>query len=134
MQTLGLKNINLLTKEQFDGIETPATDELYAVSGSGYGFPSDRYIDLEVGASNTIYTAPANGWFRISGSATGNGAFIALINQTKSIPAQGATGTAKGNALYTNVVARKNDEVLMYYANIDAASIVLKFVYAEGEE
>ena len=133
MQTLGLKNINLLTKEQFDGIETLATDELYAVSGSGYGFPSDKNISLEVGASNTVYTAPANGWFRINGSATASNAFLSLVNQTTSIPSQGATGTAKGNALYTNVVARKNDEVLMYYANIDQASIVLKFVYAEGE-
>ena len=30
--------------------------------GAGWVFPSDTYIDLTMGASDTIYTAPANGW------------------------------------------------------------------------
>lgn len=30
-EVLGLKNINLLTKEQYDNIATPAEDELYAI-------------------------------------------------------------------------------------------------------
>lgn len=34
-EVLGLKNINLLTKEQYSGIAEPATDELYAVEVSG---------------------------------------------------------------------------------------------------
>ena len=121
----------MMKPESFNALTETDNEKLYCVEGSM--FPGDKNIALEVGASNTIYTAPANGWFRISGSATATNAFIALLNQTNSIPAQGATGTAKGNALYTNVVARKNDEVRMYYANIDQASIVLKFVYAEGE-
>lgn len=30
-ETLGLKNVNMLTKEQYDGVAEPATDELWAV-------------------------------------------------------------------------------------------------------
>lgn len=35
-ETLGLKNINMMSKERYDGIEEPATDELYAVATETY--------------------------------------------------------------------------------------------------
>ena len=36
MTTLGLKNVNMLTKEQYDGVDVPATDELWAVEVETY--------------------------------------------------------------------------------------------------
>ena len=35
---------------------------------TGFGFPSNRYIDLTLGASGTTYTAPANGYFVLNKS------------------------------------------------------------------
>ena len=34
---------------------------------SGLGMPSNRYIDLTIGAHGSSYTAPANGWFNFRG-------------------------------------------------------------------
>ena len=40
------------------------------------GKPSDRYIDLTLGASGTQYTAPANGWLYLAKKATEAGQYI----------------------------------------------------------
>lgn len=36
MTTLGLKNVNMLSKEQYDTVEEPATDELWTVEVETY--------------------------------------------------------------------------------------------------
>ena len=36
METLGLRNVNMLTKEQYEGVATPTTDELWAVETETY--------------------------------------------------------------------------------------------------
>lgn len=43
--------------------------------------PSNKYIDLTLGASGSTYTAPANGYFQL---AVLDGTSIQLYNQTKS--------------------------------------------------
>lgn len=62
MKTLGLKNINLLTQEQYSGITEPAEDELWAVEFDketvvGWGTP-DYKAGITIGTS---YTAPCAG-------------------------------------------------------------------------
>ena len=53
MTTLGLKNVNLLSKEQYDGIAEPAKDELYAVD-----VDSDKqYKEMSVGWATPDFTA-----------------------------------------------------------------------------
>lgn len=130
MQTLGLKNINLLTKEQFDGIETPATDELYAVSGSGYGFPSDNYVDLVLTSGET-YIAPANGFLAAGGTASAVGGVITLKNKTSSIRGQSPAATTSGYGISAYVPSKLGDEIEIYTAEVNSASF--RFVYAEGE-
>lgn len=58
MTTLGLKNINLLTKEQYDGIDSPATDELWSVE-------VETYSD----ADGNWYKIYPNGWCEQGGLA-----------------------------------------------------------------
>ena len=45
---------------------------------SAVGMPSSRYVDLALGASGDLYTAPANGWVFVgwSGTANGNGSSL----------------------------------------------------------
>ena len=132
MKTLGLKNINMLSKEQYDGIAEPATDELYAISGSGFGFPSNRYIDLELGATGSKYTAPANGWFCIGKQAGVNNAYIDIFNTTKSfrkqenIPLSNVYG-------FCFIPCSKNDVIVVNY-NASGELNYFRFIYAEGEE
>ena len=136
MQTLGLKNINMLSKEQYEEIESPFSNELYAISGSGFGFPSNSYIDLELGATGTRYTAPANGWFMFGKTSTGTGQRLALFNK-------GLDGATKnGIALY----AHASGDVLFAYMPVIKGEVMetvytmagttnyFRFIYAEGEE
>jgi hypothetical protein len=70
METLGLKNVNMLTKEQYDGVSVPATDELWAVE-------TETYSD-EFGNWYRIYP---DGWIEQGGkvAATAQGIVINLL-------------------------------------------------------
>lgn len=130
-ETLGLKNVNLLSKEQYSEIAEPASDELYAISGSGFGFPSDRYIDLELGASGTTYTAPANGYFYTSKVTGGTNQYIGIYNQTVRT---GTRATPNPSGAYTALwlPARKGDVVRVDYT-ASGSTLYFRFIYAEGE-
>ena len=132
MTTLGLKNINLLTKEQYDGISDLASDELYAVSGSGIGFPSSDYEDLTLGASDTEYTAPANGWFYVNKTSGGSNQWLALRNKTASALSFNSTIYSSNFALEGYVPARKGDVIAVQYT-LSGSTNKFRFIYAEGE-
>ena len=100
---------------------------------SGLGMPSNRYIDLTIGASPTQFTAPANGWFNVwaKGSTTSNNKYLEIINNTTGI-AQGVYGTS--NFHYKcHLPARKGDKITVQYNNMESAPDRCRFVYAEGE-
>lgn len=126
MTTLGLKNINMLSKEQYDTIAEPVKDELYAISGSGFGFPSDRYDDLELGASGSSYTAPANGYFFISKSGS-SGQYVKLTAKTMAI-----VSVSNGGQAIVYLPVKKGAEVRVDY-NLSGATNAFRFIYAEGE-
>lgn len=127
-ETLGLKNINMLSKEMYSGLSDVATDELYAISGSGFGFPSDRYDDLELGASGTEYTAPANGYFCIAKNASSGQYIYFGVNTGISVQYwASASGYIQG---FFPVMKGQNVE-LAYTAS--GTTAFFKFIYAEGE-
>ena len=130
-ETLGLKNINLLTKEQYNGIEGVAADELYAISGSGFGFPSDRYDDLTLGASDTTYTAPATGWFSLAKKASSTGQYLTMRNIASGVN-MNVFNNGADNTLRVNIPCRKNDKIFIGYAAGGAVEF-FRFIYAEGE-
>jgi hypothetical protein len=91
---------------------------------SGLGMPSDKCIDLTLGASGTEYTAPANGWFNIRYDSTNSG-YCSLDNISANLQnvSQGAI-----NCLYTP--CKKGDVVkVSYTVNV---FYLFKFIYAEG--
>ena len=121
----GLKNVNLMTKEQYDGISDLASDELYAVSGSGIGFPSSSHEDLTLGASGTKYTAPANGWFDLRKSAS-SGQYIKLISKVESCV------NSSGQVISAFLPIRKGQTVQVDYT-ATGTTHTFRFIYAEGE-
>jgi hypothetical protein len=133
MTTLGLKNVNMLSKEQYDGVAEPVKDELYAISGSGFGMPSDRYEDLELGASGTTYTAPANGWVSFMKIGGASGKQVVLINSTgtKSMRTNSACSSS-GQWLCVYLPVQKGDT---FVAEYDATGETkrFRFIYSEGE-
>lgn len=124
-EVLGLKNINMLTKEQYGGIEDVASDELYAISGSGVGFPSNRYEDLTLGAAGTFYTAPANGYFDLRKGAS-SGQYIKLNGWLESAV------NSSGQIISAFLPVRKGDRIEVFYTATGTTHI-FRFVYAEGE-
>ena len=131
MTTLGLKNVNMLSKEQYNGIAEPATDELYAISGSGFGLPSDRFIDLELGASGSIYYAPANGWVSFVATSTTTTSHAELNGSNGAVAL--SRSTASGQTIVACVPVQRGNPVKAYYSGNPTIQW-FRFYYAEGEE
>lgn len=54
-------------------------EETKVDKNSSWGFPSNRYIDLELGASGSTYTAPANGWYYLQKLSGANYQFSVIF-------------------------------------------------------
>lgn len=99
---------------------------------SGLGMPSDRYIDLSVGATGTDYTAPANGYFALHGVAVGGAStYIELINISKAHELGSCQQAVFNGGLRVFVPCLKG-EVVRYYNN-NARVDHFRFYYAEGD-
>lgn len=99
---------------------------------SGLGMPSNRYINLTIGASGAAYTAPANGWFSAYCS-TGQSSSCYLLNTTNTIHANGSVidGLTDGRCC---IPVKNGDVVSFFYNKINSsAGAFLHFIYAEGE-
>ena len=121
----------MLSKEQFDTIAEPVKDELYAISGSGFGFPSSNYDDLELGASGTQYTAPANGWISLCKKTASANQYIILENSTKSHGVNSRPNVS-GTVIYIALPVQKGDVVTITY-DASGETKYFRFIYAEGE-
>ena len=94
--------------------------------------PSNRYIDLTLGATGATYTAPANGYFCIHANGNGSNNWIEMINNSASSFARGVYGTTGWN--FKNALeAKSGDSIIIQYNNINTPS-VFRFIYAEGEK
>ena len=122
----------MLTKEQFNSVTSPATNELYAVSGSGFGKPSGKYVDLSLGASGSTYTAPGNGWFYLNKTAGVANAYITFQNNGGSVIGTTLHAPGTGNACRGFIPVKKGDTVQLWY-NATGTTSTFRFIYDEGE-
>lgn len=119
----------MLTKEQYDGVAIPAEDELYAISSSGFGLPSDNYDDLSLGATGTSYTAPADGYCFINKAATGAGQYITITSGAHGLIIR---SHASGDVLRLMLPVRKGKKYKLDYT-AGGTTNQFRFIYAEGE-
>ena len=125
-----VQNANLIDAGRIGEQLATKTDMLQA---SGAGMPSNKYIDLTLGASGSSYTAPANGYYYISGIATANNGWFdysvnsPIKNYYGENPINNVGGNVKG---FINV--KKGSTILIVYANL--RDIVFRFIYAEGSK
>lgn len=93
---------------------------------SRMSMPSNKYIDLTLGASGTTYTAPANGWFAF---------YCESICDSRIVTKGGLFGnTTLGKSGFANnntVSVLKGDIVTLTYSESIGSS--LRFYYCEGE-
>ena len=104
------------------------TDSVQAAAAS---MPSDKYIDLTLGASGTTYTAPANGWVDFIKNSSGAGQVINLSTNGK-IGFQ-IVSTASNQALRVALPVLRGDKFVCSYT-AGGTTPNFRFVYAEGEE
>lgn len=105
-------------------------EETKVDKNSSWGFPSNRYIDLELGASGSTYTAPANGYFSIEAKSTVSNGAVNLVNKKNNLFISSRSSLA-GLTIGTYVNAMAGDEILIGY---DGSLVVyhFRFIYAEG--
>ena len=104
---------------------------------AGLGMPSGRYVDLTLGASGTVYTAPADGYVSsvMSGTISGNMGFFTQIYDTSGKEVR-RIGTQSGSTGYK--VITQNFEIKKGYtftlATYGTTPNFFRFIYAEGAE
>lgn len=97
--------------------------------------PSDKYIDLELGASGTTYTAPADGYYRLTMKQSAAEQYAYLASYTTndepilSTTSKTATGT---DSLSTWIAVHKGQTVKAVYNAPEKR--VFRFIYAIGSE
>ena len=94
---------------------------------SSWGMPSNKYIDLTLGASGTTYTAPVNGYVYFSKVCTANGQWAYI---QAGITVGGFGGIIAGYKLFAPV--KKGEKFIINY-NLGGATEAFRFYYAEGE-
>ena len=98
---------------------------------SSYGMPSNKYIDLTLGASGSTYTAPANGWFVLSGNINYQNGTIILVNKVNQIRSHVRVPQANLDGGVC-LPCRKNDVITIGYDGVLTVQY-FRFIYAEGE-
>lgn len=100
---------------------------------SGWSMPSNRYVNLTLGASGTTYTAPANGWFGLNKNSGGSGKFIGIWTGGNYSNAIGMTSFATASqGLSICCPCRKGNSVQIDYSATGTTGL-FRFYYAEGE-
>lgn len=117
-------------------------EETKVDKNSSWGFPSNRYIDLELGASGSTYTAPANGYFCWNGIV--NNSYVVLtIGATDVSNIDNAVKTAKRGYTANSVAQEaralvaevaKNTVIHVWFGGGSGNFISgsFKFIFAEG--
>lgn len=98
---------------------------------ANYSMPSNRYIDLTLGASGSTYTAPANGWFIINKIAGSDCYYCALTNNNTG--EYDFRGDYRTSPCTPRVYARRGDVIKAEY-NATGALTYFRFYYAEGNK
>ena len=135
-----VQNANLIDAGRIGEQLATKTDMLQA---SGAGMPSNRYIDLTLGASGSTYTAPANGYFSVGGNfGNVNGYFTLALRDNAS----GHTlllfepkATSGSYSCYCWAPAKKGDVVIANYnyspfSSTASGTPFFRFIYAEGSQ
>ena len=103
---------------------------------SGYAMPSNKYIDLTLGASGTTYTAPANGYvnYKLHSKDSSNLSF-ALWRNHSSNDFYVSGSSDHTSAMYGLVLPVTKGELFgVSYSNTNFSTEFFRFYYAVGSE
>lgn len=124
-----VQNANLIDAGR---IGEQLADKVDMLQASGAGMPSNKYIDLTLGASGSTYTAPANGYVIIEKNSTATGQNVNIYSTNPVIQASICWSSNRDQALNAGISVKKGQKFVCYYSaggNLHQ----FRFVYAEGE-
>ena len=101
---------------------------LTAAQAAHAAMPSNRYVNLTLGASGSTYTAPADGWIELSKVCTAIGQWAYIESR---ITVGGFGGVIAGYKLYAPV--KKGDTFRIIY-DLGGKTEIFRFCYAEGSK
>lgn len=96
--------------------------------------PSDRYIDLTLGASGTIYTAPADGWIILRRTSTASGQYLQLINDASAKLQYFVQSGVNSGIIGASIPVKKGDNFAVAYTLGSSTNQIFRFIYAEGSK
>lgn len=114
-----------------DGTTITYTNHKLSATG-GAGMPSNKYIDLTLGASGSKYTAPENGWFVFSKKTNGANQYVTIANSSTGVSFSSQYATSEYDT-FISVPVKKGDTVNLSY-NIGGNLRYFRFIYAEGSK
>ena len=94
--------------------------------------PSDKYINLTLGASGADYTSPADGWFSIAKMSTATGQRIQMFCNITGLNTS-ATSAGNGNNVRCFLPVKKNDIIKIIY-DVPGSLTHFHFIYAQGAQ
>ena len=105
---------------------------------AGLSFPSTKSVDVNLLASGSTYTAPANGWFVICGHFNNTGGVLGMLNATNLLVAQDKANASDYSCLVSLKASKGDDVVIRYNINpllsTAGGTPYFKFVYVKGDE
>ena len=128
VQNLQLLNAGEITSA-LNNISSALADKVNAAGAADASFPSSYHEDLTLGATDSTYTAPADGWFFFHMN-TSSGKYCQFVNNTT-----GFVGFANSTNSYGQAItcpARQGETVTLTY-NTDNTLLKFQFIYAQGE-
>lgn len=114
------------TKEAFNVVDRSDSSWI-----AQQAMPSNRYIDLTLGASGATYTAPANGYAYLIKTSTASGQYINIYNGSGVSYNTRSPASGKDNIVLAQVLKGKNFKIEYDMAG---ETKYFRFIYAVGEK
>ena len=125
-----VQNANLIDAGRIGEQLATKTDILQA---SGAGMPSNKYIDLTLGASGSTYIAPANGYILFDQQLnSGMGMWVSIFDSNNNYLYGYATTSAVTSGTCITLPIKKNYKYTVNYTG--GTKNRFRFIYAEGEQ
>lgn len=144
-----------LTKEAYEALTEKNPETIYMIEGetqnadvdlsnitnlgkakiANLAMPSDKYVDLTLGASGSIYTAPSDGWYYLKYNSTGNTCSVVMeVRPNNGNILYGHNNGVSGGTHnpQTTLFVRKG--VTMRLTCQAGTAEIFRFIYAQGTE
>ena len=101
---------------------------------AGWAMPSNVYDDLTLGASDTSYTMPANGWLLLDKTNGTADRYILFRSSSVSIPGEYTCCAPGANTHLTLLMPVKKGDIVRVLYNATGTTNYFRFIYAEGSK